>query len=95
MLSDACHDFVYGTIDLRKMIDELDHYEKEHPTIYPKRLIEVLKQLVKAAEGDHAAHQRLALACIEVRNHYDVPDMAVDENGRQLAERLLRRYGSQ
>ncbi len=38
MLSDACHDFAHGFSDLKTLIDELDHCEKEYRAIYPKRV---------------------------------------------------------
>jgi len=56
MLSDACHDFASGYCDLKSLIADLDHYEKAHPTIYPKRLIERLCRHAKAAASNQAAN---------------------------------------
>lgn len=92
MLSDACHDFAYGDSDLKTLIDELDHCEKEYRAIYPKELIDALRKLARATEDSAEAMANLVRACLDVRNHYDCPRLSVAYNGRDLAKRLLSRY---
>lgn len=92
MLSDACHDFASGYCDLKSLIADLDHYEKAYPTIYPKELIDALRELTDMAVDGAEARANLVRACLIVGNHYDDPTIAQLFSAKDLAKQILIPY---